>query len=118
MKKLIFCFDIDNVICRTKDSDYSNSKPIKKVIKIINTLYENDHYIKIFTARYMGRNNENFNKVNKKFYTKTKKILKKWGLKFNKLIMGKPSYHVFIDDKNFNFNKNWTKSFSKKYIKK
>ena len=40
MKKLIFCFDLDNVICKTKGSDYNNSKPIKKVIDLINSLYK------------------------------------------------------------------------------
>ena len=116
MKKLIFCFDIDNVICRTKDSDYSNSKPIKKVIKIINTLYENDHCIKIFTARYMGRNNENYKIVKKKYYNKVEKNLKKWGVKYNYLILGKPSYDVFVDDKAFMFKENWFDKFKKKYL--
>ena len=34
-------------------------KPIKKTIKLINYLYNENFYIKIVTARYMGRNNEN-----------------------------------------------------------
>ena len=33
MKKLIICFDIDNVICRTKNSNYKKSTPIKKKYK-------------------------------------------------------------------------------------
>ena len=57
--KKIFCFDIDNVICTTKGRDYLKALPKKEVIKIINKLYEEGHYIKIFTARYMGRNNDN-----------------------------------------------------------
>ena len=27
--------------------------------------------------------------------------------KFNKLILGKPSYDIFIDDKSLGFKKNW-----------
>ena len=39
MKKIIFCFDLDNVICETKKNDYNSSKPNKKAIKLINNLY-------------------------------------------------------------------------------
>ena len=33
----------------------------------------------------------------------------------HKLIMGKPSYDLFIDDKNFEFNKNWSKKLKRTY---
>ena len=39
------------------------------------------------------------------------KSTQKWGLKFDKLKTGKPSYHVLIDDKSFDFKKSWLKSF-------
>ena len=64
--KKILCFDIDGVICKTKKSNYKNSIPIKKNINIINKLYDKNFYIKIFTARYMGRFKQNKSKVNKK----------------------------------------------------
>jgi hypothetical protein len=38
-KKLIFCFDLDNVICKTKKNYYRNSKPIYNSIDIVNKLY-------------------------------------------------------------------------------
>ena len=52
MKKIIM-FDIDDTICRTINAKYSKSKPIKQRIKIVNSLYDEGYYIKIFTARYM-----------------------------------------------------------------
>ena len=107
MKK--FCFDIDGVICRTVKSNYKSSKPNHKVIKVINKLYEGGHYIIIFTARYMGRNNENILLAKKQGYKFTHVQLKKWGLKFHKLIFGKPSYDFFIDDKMPFFKPNWFK---------
>ena len=58
MKKTI-CFDIDNVICKTTKSNYKKSTPILKNIKCINQLFKDGHTIKIFTARYMGRTNDN-----------------------------------------------------------
>ena len=38
-KKQIY-FDIDGTICTTKNSNYKNSKVKKKMIKIVNALYE------------------------------------------------------------------------------
>ena len=111
MKKKIFCFDLDNTICITKGKQYSQSKPIKKAIILINKLYSEGHYIKIFTARYMGRNDENINKAYKQGYKFTHKQLKSWGLKFHKLYMGKPSFDFFVDDRSIGFKKNWYKKF-------
>jgi CMP-N,N'-diacetyllegionaminic acid synthase len=112
---MIFCFDLDNVICETSGTDYSISKPHKEVIKKINSLYEEGNKIIIFTARYMGRNNENVELAINQGFVSTEKQLKNWGLKFNKLIFGKPVYDVYVDDKNFEFKKDWIKEFSKKY---
>jgi hypothetical protein len=109
VKKKIYCFDIDNVICRTYKSNYQNSKPLKKNIKFINDLYLKGFYIKIFTSRFMGRNNESILKAKKQGYQFTLKQLKNWGVKYNKIIFGKPSYDVFVDDKAYGFNKNWTR---------
>ena len=53
----------------------------------------------------------------KRGYKLTKKQLKNWNLKYHKLIMGKPSYDVFIDDKNLEFSKNWLIKFKKKFKK-
>ena len=111
--KKIFCFDLDNVICSTKGTNYLKAKPKKKVIQIINSLYKNGHYIKIFTARYMGRNKEIKSKAYKAGFKKTFNQLKKWNLKFHKLIMGKPTFDIYVDDKAIGFKKNWYKNFYK-----
>jgi hypothetical protein len=95
-------FDIDNTICVTRGSNYQKSKPRIKIIKLINDLYKKNYYIKIFTARYMGRNKQNSSLVKKKYYLKTKKQLMSWDLLFNELILGKPSYDIHFDDKTFN----------------
>ena len=72
MKKEIICFDLDNVICNTINGDYKKSKPIKKNINLVNKLYNKGFYIKIFTARYMGRSNDNVIKAKKKGLKSTK----------------------------------------------
>ena len=111
MKKKIFCFDLDNTVCITRGRQYSRSRPIKEAVILINKLYLEGHYIKIFTARYMGRYNDNIKKVYKKGYQFTYKQLIRWGLKFHKLYMGKPSYDFLVDDKSIGFKKNWYKKF-------
>ena len=105
----ILCFDIDNVICKTKKKNYKNSKPNKRAIKKINQLYDQGYIIKIFTGRYMGRNNENVSKAKKQGYRMTIDQLKKWKIKYHRLIFGKPSFDLFIDDKALFFKKNWPK---------
>ena len=109
----VFCFDIDNVICTTKGRNYSKAIPKKKIIKVINKLYENGHYIKIYTARYMGRNKDNIKKAYSFGYKKTLSQLKKWDLKFHRLIMGKPSFDLCVDDRALGFKKNWYKDLNK-----
>ena len=115
MKLKTICFDIDNVICRTKnDKDYSKSVPIKKNISVINKAYDKGFYIIIYTARYMGRCKGNLKKVKKLIKPLTLKQLKIWGVKYHKIYFGKPSFDLFIDDKSLFFNKNWQKSLKKK----
>ena len=114
-KKIIFCFDIDNTICDTKKSNYLKSKPIYSSIKVINHLYDKGHIIKIYTARFMGRNNDNFLKAKKQGYKLTFNQLKNWGLKFHKLFFSKPSADIYIDDKSYGYNNRWKKNFKKYY---
>lgn len=114
--KKILCFDIDGVICETKNNKYEKSKPIIKSIKLINILYNNNFYIKLFTARYMGRNRDDCLKSQKQGLLLTKKQLKTWKVKYHKLIMCKPSYDLFIDDKNLGFRKDWHKIIKKKLL--
>jgi capsule biosynthesis phosphatase len=116
MKKTI-CFDIDNTICKTIKSDYKNSKAIVKNIECINNLYDQGHIIKIFTARYMGRTNDNVIEARKKAKKITLSQLKRWNVKFHKIYFGKPSSDFYIDDKNLNFKSNWASEL-KSLIKK
>ena len=104
-----YCFDLDGVICRTKKNYYIKSRPIKSAINTINKLYQEGNYIFIYTSRFMGRSKENTKLANKKGYKLTLSQLKKWDLKFHKLLMGKPSYDVIVDDKAVGFSSNWYK---------
>ena len=110
MKNKIICFDLDNVICLTdKSKDYKKSKPIKNNIKVINLLYDKGYRVIIFTARYMGRCKGNAKLAEKKIKPLTIKQLKIWGVKYDKIFFGKPSYDLFVDDKAMFFKKNWAR---------
>ena len=117
IKKKIFCFDIDNTICKTSGRNYQKSLPIKKNINLINKLQKEGHYIKIFTSRYMGRTNSDSKKAKKIGYKKTFKQLTKWGLIFDDLIMGKPRFDIYVDDKNLGFKTNWADLINETYLK-
>ena len=98
---MIIFIDIDNTICKTLDSDYENSIPIQENIEKVNKMYEAEHTITFWTAR--GNNSKNTSKL----FHLTYNQLVKWKIKFHELRMGKPSYDLFIDDKNLNAIYHW-----------
>ncbi|MDA7732137.1 phosphoheptose isomerase [Candidatus Pelagibacter sp.] len=117
MKKKI-CFDLDNTICSTTKNYYRDSKPKKNIIRLINNLDPNKFEIIIFTARFMGRYKENAQKAKSIGFKFTQKQLASWGLRYDKLILGKPSYDIIIDDKSLGFAQKNVIKFLKKNLKK
>ena len=93
--------DIDNTITITKGMDYENSIPIFDRINIINKLYDEGNIITYWTGR------GTISGVN--YYSLTKNQLEKWGAKHHNLLLGKPAYDIFIDDKSFNSEKYFEK---------
>jgi len=97
-----YVIDIDGTICNNGSCvscKYEDSMPIKSRIEIINKLYDEGNIIKYFTARGMGRYNDDIEKAKEKFYSLTKIQLYMWGCKYHELILGKPSGDIYIDDK-------------------
>jgi len=66
----------------------------------------------------MNRNKENITETKKQRYKITLKQLKKWDVKYHKLIFGKPSFDLYIDDKAFFFKDNWYRFIDKGLIVK
>lgn len=85
--------DIDNTICSTGEgpNKYARSVPIVDNINYMNSLYDEGNTITYWTARG-GASGIDHTDL-------TTKQLKEWGCKYHKLIMGKPSYDLLIDDK-------------------
>ena len=98
-----FIIDIDGTICQKQTlEDYENSIPIQKRINKINILYEQGHQIIYFTARGMGRFNDNRELALQHFEQLTITQLNNWGCNYHRLLMGKPSGDIYIDDKGIN----------------
>ena len=103
---MIYVFDIDGTICtklcENKGQDYRDALPSKNRIKQINSLYDAGHTIILLTARGMGRSNNNQTEAHAMFFDLTRAQLKKWGIKYHELFLGKPAADFYIDDKGIN----------------
>lgn len=65
----------------------------------------------------MGRSKNKINVAKKKGYNLTKNSLKNWGVKYHELIFGKPTFDLYIDDKNLFHKKNWLEIIDKEIFK-
>lgn len=107
MKRI--AFDLDDVICK-HDSKYDSLGPLKynyclpieKNIELVNALHNSGYEILIYTARGMSEYKGNLNLIYENLYDLTYKCLVSWGVKFDRLVMGKLNYDVLIDDKVIN----------------
>lgn len=98
MSKKYF-IDLDNTLCTTEGNNYADSKPILERIRYVNELKNNGNNITIWTARGSTTGID---------YTElTKQQLDTWNIKYDELLMKKPSYDVYIDDKSFNVDSFW-----------
>lgn len=91
---MIYCFDLDGVICFTKNTDYENATPNFKVINHVNKLYNENNEIVIYTARGTK------SKID--WRELTEKQLKQWHVSYHELKFNKIVYDFWIDDKCIN----------------
>lgn len=99
---MTYVFDIDGTICSNTDGKYSNATPNIDRINIINKLFNEGNKIIFFTARGMKTYDGNILKVYHVYYNFTIEQLNSWGVKYNQLVLGKPSADYYIDDKGIN----------------
>jgi cytidyltransferase-like protein len=111
---MIYAYDLDQTLCDVAiPHNYDTAYPIQERVDEVNNLYDAGHEIIIFTARGMSTYKNDVAMVYDRLYYKTKKELEDWGVKHHKLIMGKPSYDYFVDDKAYN-SEDWFKKPSKR----
>jgi len=84
----VYAIDIDGTLTvETEGWDYATRTPVLSRIAGVNKLYEEGNVIALFTARYLQDE------------AITREWLKKYGVKFHTLILGKTKYDVIIDDR-------------------
>ena len=106
-----FIIDIDFTLIFTPfvngKYEYDKSIPYISMIKKVNMLYDKGNSIILFTARGMGSRNFNIELIEKECRPIVIEQLRKFGVKYNELIMGKPwgkGNLYYIDDKNLTIN--------------
>ncbi len=91
---MIYCFDIDGTLCTNTDGAYERAKPFPNVIDQVNALYDAGNHIVLYTARGSTTGID--------WRELTGNQLRLWEVKYHKLIFGKPSADVYVDDKAIN----------------
>ncbi len=99
---MTYIFDIDGTLCTLTDGEYTKAQPFKDRINKVNKLYTEGHTIILFTARGMGRTNNNSKIAHEMFFDLTQKQVNKWGVLYHHLLLGKPAGDYYIDDKGIN----------------
>ena len=89
-----YMIDIDGTICNNTWGKYEEAQPYKDRIAKINKLYEDGHEIHFWTARGTNSGID--------WFDLTQSQLAKWGVRYNTIRLGKPSYDIWVDDKAFN----------------
>lgn len=89
--KLTYAIDIDGLLCDDMLGEYESSTPDFKSIYKVNSLYDEGHYIKIFTGRGSATG------IDWREFTINQ--LSDWGVKYHELILGKPVCDIIVDDK-------------------
>lgn len=86
-----YCFDIDGTLCTNTNGDYLAAAPFLSRISHVNSLYNDGNRIILYTARGTTTG------IN--WRSETEAQLLSWGLQYHELILGKPHYDLFVDDK-------------------
>jgi len=94
--KKSWVWDIDGTICTETGGNYHLCEPYLDTIKMLNKLYDKGDEVVLHTARGMKRFNNDVSMVYQNLYELTKKQLETWGVRYDKLIMGKP-YGTLVD---------------------
>lgn len=88
-----YVFDIDGVIAKKNAGlNYDKALPDMEIIDIINRLYELGNEIILFTARGF--------KTGIDWSEVTKHQMDSWGVKYTRLMFGKPAGDYYVDDHN------------------
>jgi hypothetical protein len=92
--------DIDGTLCDESDPDMSKRTPYLERIAKLKVLYYAGNTIIIYTSRGMNSTSDDPIASDLKYRKFTEDQLSSWGVKYHKLVFGKPNADVYIDNKN------------------
>jgi hypothetical protein len=95
--KKSYVVDIDGTLCTETGGNYLQAIPLYDNITSINELYETGVNVILHTARGMKRFNNDVAAVYENLYSLTTEQLTAWGVKYDKLILGKP-VGTYVDE--------------------
>lgn len=99
----IIALDLDNCLVEERPSNEIFDAPgIQSMIDFANSLYDLGNIIYVYTARGLVTKKIPTYLLSDFYYEKTKKQLKRIGLKYHHLVLGKLPYDYLICDKAYN----------------
>jgi hypothetical protein len=115
---LRICFDVDGVLCKddNRELPYGERAPYEWVASTLLLLKEAGHTLVLNTARYMAKCHGDAEKASRGGWYEAMTWLKFHGIPFDELYLGKPSAHIYVDDRACRVNSNsgitdWVKTF-------
>lgn len=100
-------FDLDGCLCTQAGGSYADAQPIPDAIAVVNRLYDEGFAVLIYTARFMGRNRSDLHATYDEGFELTRRQLAGWGVRYHRLMMGKPPADVVVDDRAVFFRPDW-----------
>jgi capsule biosynthesis phosphatase len=92
--------DMDGTICEDTDgTNYKGAAPRPEVIRRVNKYWQDGWEVIIFTARGMRSFNGDLQIIEMTYRKLTEHWLKENRVMYDKLIFGKPSADLYVDDK-------------------
>lgn len=90
---MVVAFDLDGTLC-SECSDYADAEPIKKMIDVVNEVYDKGGTVYIFTGRHMM----------------SEQVTRRWldnnGVKRHCVFYGKPVADIYVDDRAVSYDGN------------
>ncbi len=110
---MIIAIDFDGTLCSWHPSEYELAQPLPERILQVRRMKEAGHTVWIYTARGASQGSEAA--ADARWGKLTRSQLEEWGIPYDRLIIGKPSYDVLIDDRALAFTENWEEQLAQNH---
>lgn len=102
------CFDVDGVLCDDRDQSipYDERPPYPYAVEALRKLADAGFEIIVQTARHMMKYDGNQQRAHDYGFRDLVRWLKKHGIPFDEVYMGKASAHRYIDDRGYQVRSN------------